>query len=73
MIDGVSYVGPIDQASRKSIREHLDTPGGLLRTDYIEVDPVVKSPASMSRWNLFAKPKESSRTPLVPDPAETSR
>lgn len=35
---GTSEIGPIDAASRKSIKEHLYTAGELLRMDQLEVD-----------------------------------
>jgi predicted ATPase len=35
---GTTEIGPIDAASRKSIKEHLYTAGELLRMDQLEVD-----------------------------------
>jgi len=36
--EGVTKIAPIDKASRKVIREHLFTPGELLRRDQLELD-----------------------------------
>lgn len=36
--DGVTRIAPIDKASRSVIRDHLYTPGELLRMDQLEPD-----------------------------------
>ena len=36
--NGETRIGPIDNASRKAIKEHLYSPGELLRMDHLEVD-----------------------------------
>jgi predicted ATPase len=35
---GETEIGPIDPASRQAIKEHLDSPGGLLRMDQLQPD-----------------------------------
>jgi len=38
MRDGVTEIGPINRASREAVREHLYSPGELLRMDQLEPD-----------------------------------
>jgi predicted ATPase len=37
-VQGTTQVGPVDAASRKAIKDHLYTPGELLRMDQLSVD-----------------------------------
>ncbi len=39
MRDGVTEIGAVDPASREAIRDHLYTPGELLRMDQLQPDP----------------------------------
>ena len=39
MRDGVTEIGEVDPASREAIKEHLYTPGELLRMDQLQPDP----------------------------------
>lgn len=43
--EGATRIAPIDQASRQVIRDHLYTPGELLRIDQLEPDPMEKDAA----------------------------
>jgi predicted ATPase len=49
--DGVTRIAPIDKASRSIIRDHLYTPGELLRMDQLEPDreDLAKQEAAVTR------------------------
>ncbi len=46
--EGKTGVAPVDAASLESIREHLYTPGELLRLDQLDPDPLLSRP---DRWS----------------------
>jgi hypothetical protein len=39
LVQGSTQIGPVDRASRDAIKDHLYTPGELLRMDQLTVDP----------------------------------
>lgn len=49
--DGTTRIAPLDEASREAIKEHLYTPGELLRLDQLEPDP--KDLARQEQMKLF--------------------
>lgn len=49
--DGTTRVAPLDEASRQAIKNHLYTPGELLRLDQLEPDP--KDLARQEQMELF--------------------
>jgi len=46
---GTTEIGSVDQASQKAIRDHLFTPGDLLRMDQLDLDP-----SSLKPQNTFS-------------------
>jgi predicted ATPase len=50
---GVTKIGPLDQAGRSAIRDHLYTPGELLRLNQLAPDPEAVKEETMVQANLF--------------------
>jgi len=54
---GETSIGPIDEASKKTIREHLYSAGELLRMDQLELDK--RDLERQSESSLFVEPSEA--------------
>jgi predicted ATPase len=53
---GETVLGPVDEASRSSIRDHLFTAGELLRLNQIETDESAFAPTGGTQFELFDRP-----------------
>ena len=51
--DGETILGPVDEASRSSIRDHLFTAGELLRLNQIATDETAHQQMTAAQLNLF--------------------
>lgn len=51
---GETKIGPIDEASRKALGQHLFTPGELLRLNQLQPDPKALEAQSQRQVDLFA-------------------
>lgn len=49
---GVTRIGPLDEAGRNALRDHLYTPGELLRLDQLRPDPKLSRP---TQPDLFSR------------------
>jgi predicted ATPase len=52
---GVTKIGPLDEAGRSAIRDHLYTPGELLRLNQLTPDPHVLEQANSAPADLFGE------------------
>lgn len=52
---GVTTIGPLDEAGRSAIREHLYTPGELLRLNQLTPDPQALRQAAAIQTQLFGE------------------
>ena len=52
-LDGTTYIGELDEASREAIRERLLTPGELLRQDQLSIAPKALKITSDSQLSFF--------------------
>src|SRR5205814_534591 len=50
---GVTRIGPLDQAGRSALRDHLYTPGELLRLNQLSPDPDSIPDPSRTQLSLF--------------------
>jgi predicted ATPase len=50
---GVTQIGPLDDAGRSTLRDHLFTAGELLRLNQLTPDPRVAAELSVSQLSLF--------------------
>ncbi len=53
---GETILGPVDEASRTSIRDQLFTPGELLRLNQLSTDESVQQQATQAELDLFDRP-----------------
>jgi predicted ATPase len=54
---GVTKIGPLDEAGRSAIRDHLYTAGELLRLNQLTPDPKAVEEAALVQTNLFDEDK----------------